>query len=75
MARSDGYPTWRDLRMNLERQLDDVNTVSHEHCRSMLADVAERAQEIVPGQHNRSVTTCASGNRIAFAVSTIQLLP
>jgi ABC-type transporter Mla MlaB component len=48
-------PRWnapeRNVRMGLECQLIDVKSVADEDCVSVLSDVAERAQEVVPVQH------------------------
>jgi hypothetical protein len=41
--------------MSLERQLDDTQAMSNEDCVSVLPDVAERAKEVIPGQHCSSI--------------------
>jgi hypothetical protein len=88
-ARARPNPTGRDVGVNLERQLDDVKPVAHEECRSLLADVAERAHEVVPLQHRpriidlRSVVVCTHLRRahsvlsesITAAATAIQNIP
>jgi hypothetical protein len=44
----DGNAAGRNVRVRLERQLDDVDPVPHENRGSVLPDVAEGAEEVVP---------------------------
>jgi hypothetical protein len=41
--------------MNLERQLNNLKSVADEDCCSLLADVTERANEVVPVQHRQRI--------------------
>jgi hypothetical protein len=41
--------------MNLERQLNNLKSVSDEDCCSLLAEVTERANEVVPVQHRQRI--------------------
>jgi hypothetical protein len=53
--RAIARPSWnaaeRNVGMGLECQLIDLKSVADEDCVSLLSDIAERAEEVVPVQH------------------------
>ena len=41
--------------MRLERQFHNIESMPSKNCISLLSDIAERANEVVPMQHGRGV--------------------
>ena len=60
--------------MSLEWQLHDTKPVPNEDCGSVLADVAERAKEVVPVQH-RSRIHFACAHRCVFVAERSSQTP
>jgi hypothetical protein len=58
-----GNPSRRNVRVRLERQLNDTQPMADDDCRSVLPDVAERAKEIIPVQHGSRIIERVMANR------------
>jgi hypothetical protein len=55
IARSRWNPSWRNVGVSLEGQLNDTKHMPDEDCGSALPDVTERAKEVIPVQHRSRV--------------------
>jgi hypothetical protein len=71
------WPRWnasnRNLEMSLEWQLNKKKPVLYEDCISLLPDVAERADEVVPVQYGSRTIRCAASDQKRAVHHALQL--